>query len=235
MIKNKLTPSKNLLVNRFEYPGLQRVTNSEGKREYTDGTCASVPSVTTVLDKTADKSHLIKWRQRVGEQEAARITKEAAGLGTLLHDSLEKYLLGETVEFGSNLVHNLAARMAEQIIDNGISNIDEIWGCEVGLVAQDLYAGTADCIGVYKGKPAVIDFKNSKKIKKREWIEDYFLQCALYSQAHNEMFGTDIQQLVILMADREGNFGEFIATGDEYEHYLKKANLRLAKYYELDL
>lgn len=220
-------------MEKFQYPGLQRVTNSEGKREYTDGTCASVPSVTTVLDKTADKTHLIKWRQRVGEQEAARQTREAAGLGTLLHNSLEKYLLGESVQFGGNLVHTLAARMAQQIIDNGISNLDEIWGLEIGLIAKDLYAGTADCVGVYKGKPAIVDFKNSKKIKKREWIEDYFLQGTAYAEAHNEMYGTDINQVVILMACREGNFAEFVVQGDEFEEYRTKWALRLAKYYRL--
>lgn len=189
--------------------------------------------MTTVLDKTADKTHLIKWRQRVGEQEAARQTKEAAGLGTLLHDSLEKYLLGETVEFGGNLVHTIAARMAAQIIDNGIVNVDEIWGCEVGLIAKDLYAGTADCVGVYKGKPAVIDFKNSKKIKKREWITDYFLQGTAYSEAHNEMYGTNIETVVILMADREGNFAEFVVEGDEFQEHRTLWAKRLAKYYNL--
>lgn len=189
--------------------------------------------MTTILDRTADKTHLIKWRNRIGHQEAARQTKEAAGLGTLLHTSLEKYLLGETIEFGGNLVHTLAARMTQQIVDHGISRIDEIWGLEVGLIAKDLYAGTADCVGVYNGKPAIIDFKNSKRIKKREWITDYFLQGTAYSMAHNEMYQTDIQQVVILMADREGEFAEFVIEGDEYEEHKVIWAHRVAGYYNL--
>lgn len=228
-----ISPAHSLLVEKFTYPGLKRVTNSKGKREYTDGTSASVPSVTTVLDKTADKTHLIKWRQRVGEQEANRQTKEAAGLGTLLHNSLEKYLLGETIQFGGNLVHTIAARMAQQIIDNGISKVDEIWGLEVGVIAKDLYAGTTDCVGVYNGEPAIIDFKNSKKIKKREWITDYFCQGCAYATAHNEMYGTDIKQVVILMADREGKFAEFIVRDDEFDEYNTLWAKRVAQYYNL--
>ena len=220
-------------MEKYQYPGLKRITNSQGKREYTDGTCASVPSVTTVLDRTADKTHLIKWRQRIGTEEANRQTKEAAGLGTLLHNSLEKYLLGETISFGGNLVHTMASRMAQRIINDGISNMDEIWGLEVGLIAKDLYAGTADCVGMYQGEPAIIDFKNSKRIKKREWITDYFCQGCAYAIAHNEMYGTDINQVVILMADREGEFKDFIIKGDEFEEYAAKWAERLAKYYNL--
>jgi hypothetical protein len=224
-------PLRTYLVNKYQYPSLRRVTGPEGYRTYTDGKSAPVASVTTILDRTADKTHLDAWRQRVGHDEAQRQVSEAAGLGTLLHNQLEKYLLGETIQFGGNLGHQIVGRMAGQIISKGLCHVDEIWGCEVGVINPELYAGTTDAVGVYKGRESIIDFKNSKKIKRRDWIEDYFCQTALYGEAHNQMTGSDIRQAVILMADREGNFAEFIIADDEYAHYLNQAAKRLARYY----
>jgi hypothetical protein len=171
------------------------------------------------LDKTADKSFLYEWRKRIGHEEAARQTREAAAIGTILHNQLEQYILGNEISFGSNLIHQIAGRMADRIINQGLTHVDEVWGCEVGLIAPDAYAGTTDCVGLYRGRPSIIDFKNSKKIKKREWITDYLLQGVAYSIAHNEMFDTDIRQVVILMADRQGEFCEYILADEEFDQY----------------
>lgn len=230
-----MRPDRRLLVNKYHYQPLVRKTLECGTRHYQWGEHAPVPSVTTILDKTADKSFLIEWRKRVGEDQAALISKESASIGTLLHNQLEKYILGQEIQFGSNLIQQLVGKMAEQMISNGISKIDEVWGCEAGVFAPDLYAGTTDCVGLYKGQPSIIDFKTSKKIKQRDWIEDYFLQGIFYSEAHNIMFDTNIKQVVILMVDREGECAEFIISGDEYDHYHKLAMIRLAQYYEISI
>lgn len=220
-----------MIVNKYTYPNLKRIQTPAG-RQYTDGQGNPVPSVTTVLSETGDKTALIAWRKRVGESEAQRISTESAGLGTKVHNALEKYSLGESWDtFGNNHISMMARNMTNAMIDQGFSNVDELYGIEVGLLAKDLYAGTADAIGMHNGEEAIIDFKTAKKIKKREWIEDYFLQGCAYALAHNEMFSTEISKVVILMVDRDANFAEFVIEGDEFEKYCHLWAERLADYY----
>jgi genome maintenance exonuclease 1 len=221
-----------MLVEKFTYPTLKRVTAKSGQRQYTGDDNQPVPSVTTVLSETGDKTALINWRKRVGDAEATRISSEAAGLGTKVHNAIEKYILKEEWDtFGNNHVSVLAKTMTTMMVENGLTKIDELWGVEVGLIAAGLYAGTSDAIGVYEGEDAIIDFKTAKKIKKREWIEDYFMQGCAYALAHNEMMGTEIRKVVILMVDREGKFAEFTIKGEEFDEYCDKWAGRLADYY----
>jgi len=223
-----------MLVEKYEYPTLKRVTAKSGQRQYTGEDNKPVPSVTTILSDTGDKTALIAWRKRVGEEEANRVSREAAGLGTKVHNALEKYVLGETWEItGNNLISIMAKQMVDKMVRDGMSQIDELWGVEVALISEGLYAGTSDAIGMWNGKPAIIDFKTAKKIKKREWIEDYFMQGCAYALAHNEMFGTNIKQVAILMIDREGKYADFVINGDEFEEYCNKWAMRLADYYSL--
>ena len=219
-----------MLKNKFDYPALRRVQTKQG-RQYVGEDQKPVPSVTTILSDTGDKTALIAWRKRVGEEEANRISKESAGLGTKVHNALEKHILGETVEFGNNMVSVMAKDMSEAMINEGFTNIDELWGVEVGLIAEGLYAGTSDAIGIYEGEDAIIDFKTAKKMKKREWIDDYFMQGCAYALAHNEMFDTDIKKVAILMVDRDSNFKDFVIEGKEFEEYCDKWSDRLADYY----
>ncbi len=220
-----------MLKSKYDYPNLKRIQTKQG-RQYVGNDDNPVPSVTTVLGDTGDKTALIAWRKRVGEAEATRISTESAGLGTKVHNALEKFILQEDYEIkGNNHISIMAKNMVSEMIDNGLSNVDELYGVEVGLIAQGLYAGTADGIGMYEGRESIIDFKTAKKIKKREWIEDYFLQGCAYALAHNEMFGSDIKQVVILMVDREGNFAEFIIRDDEFEKYCDIWGKRLGDYY----
>ena len=221
-----------MLIAKYEYPTLQRKTQTNGKRQYVGDDSIPVPSVTTVLSETGDKTALINWRKRVGDAEATRISSEAAGLGTKVHNAIEKYILKEEWDtFGNNHVSVLAKTMTTIMVENGLTKIDELWGVEVGLIAAGLYAGTSDAIGVYEGEDAIIDFKTAKKIKKREWIEDYFMQGCAYALAHNEMMGTEIRKVVILMVDREGKFAEFTIKGEEFDEYCDKWAGRLADYY----
>lgn len=219
-----------LLTEKIQYKKLERVTTAEG-RKYVGDDNVPVPSVTTVLDKTSDKTALIAWRKRVGEAEANRVSKESAGLGTKVHDALEKHILGEQVTFGNNMVSVMAKDMSELMIKEGFANVDEVWGTEIGLIAKGLYAGTTDCIGVHNGEDAIIDFKTSKKIKKEEWIEDYYLQCCAYAMAHNEMYGTNIKKGVILMVSRDVKFKEFVIEGARFEMYCDLWTQRLEEYY----
>ena len=221
---------KKMLKEKYSYPDLKRIQTPQG-RKYVGEDNDPVPSVTTILSDTGDKTALIAWRKRVGEAEATRISTESAGLGTKVHNALEKYILGEEWNtFGNNHVSVLAESMTKSMID-GMDLVDELYGVEVGLIAKGLYAGTSDAIGMYEGTESIIDFKTAKKMKKREWIDDYFMQGCAYALAHNEMFGSNIKKVVILMVDRDSNFKDFIIEGEEFDKYCGMWAERLADYY----
>jgi genome maintenance exonuclease 1 len=201
--------------------------------------------VTTILDKTKPeekKQALQNWRKAVGEQRAQQITTEAANRGTRMHAYLESYILqNEMKELPTNPYAHPSWFMAAEVILKGLQNVDEFWGCEVPLYYSGLYAGTTDCIAVWKGKPAILDFKQTNKPKKREWIEDYFLQLAAYAQAHNHTYGTDIRDGVILMAAQpklleDGTYTtpeylEFEVSGEEFDHWTEQWTKRVELYY----
>jgi len=214
--------------NKYTYPSLERVDLEIG-RHYLDSNNNPVPSVTTVLSATSkSKDGIAQWRNRVGDAEADRIVKQSTDIGSSVHDSIEKYLNGDLWDIFENTENEfIAKKIAHKFINDGLKNITEIWGLEVGLVLDNLYAGTADCIGEYNSIPTLIDFKTSKKIKKRDWIEDYFLQGCAYANAHNVMFGSDIQQIVILMVDRDLVFQEFIVRPNEFKILTNKWKRRL--------
>jgi len=214
------------VITKFAYKPLQR-TDGEGGRRYIVGEERTLPSVTTVLSKTKDMTHLKLWMERVGEVEANRIKTEASGIGNSMHKNLENFILGEAMT-GSFLSKTLA----NVIVKQGLTKVDEIWGTEVGVYASGLYAGTTDLVGVHEGAPAIMDFKNSLKDKKKEWIEDYFMQLAAYAMAHNEMYGTEINKGVVMIATREAKYQEFIIEGDEFTHYSTKWAEKLCAYYE---
>jgi len=232
ILPNKISQECLMLLNeKIEYKKLDRTTTPTG-RMYVGDDNVPVPSVTTVLDKTADKTALIAWRKRVGNAEATRVSTEAAGLGTKVHNALEKYILGEDYEIkGNNFVSILARDMTNLMINEGFTGVEEVWGTEIGLIAKGLYAGTTDCVGMHGGEEAIIDFKTSKKIKPTKWVQDYFLQCCAYAMAHNEMYGTNIRKGVILMVSRDVELKEYIIEGEEFDNYCLEWTKRLEKYY----
>lgn len=233
-----------MIVQRYDYKPLDRTT-LDGKRHYClpDGT--KVPSVTTILDKTKPeekKQALANWKKRVGEQQAQQIVTEAANRGTRMHAYLESYVLnGDMKELPSNPYAHPSWFMAAEVILKGLVHVDEYWGSEVPLYYSGLYAGTTDCIGVWKGKPAILDFKQTNKPKKREWIEDYFLQLVAYAEAHNNTYGTNIQDGVILMCAQPKlledstystpEYQEFTIEGDEFAHWKQEWLKRVELYY----
>jgi len=215
---------------KYTYNTLKRV-ESNGQRLY-ETPMGKVASVTTILDKTADKTALLEWRKRVGDTEANRISKEAAGLGTLMHTHLENYVLGQERPKGNNVVQEMARSMADTMIDEAFCDIEEVWGIEASLYYPGLYAGTSDMIGVHKGTPAIIDHKTSNKPKKREWITDYFLQTCAYALAHNEVHGTDIRKCVINIIDRDANLQPFVIEGTEFDHFCEEWTKRVDQFYK---
>ena len=219
------------MINKFEYPKLERVDTDIG-RHYLDSDNKPVPSVTTVLSGTSkSKDGLIQWRNRVGDKEADRIIKQSTDIGTAVHEAIEKFLNKEDWDdFDNSSDQILAKSISNKFIRDALNGITEIWGLEVGLILDNLYAGTADCVGIYKDIPTLIDFKTAKKIKKRDWIEDYFLQGCAYANAHNVMFGTDIQQIVILMVDRNLIFQEYIVRPTEFSYLTRKWKNRLIEF-----
>jgi genome maintenance exonuclease 1 len=191
-----------MIIPKYNYAPLDRTT-VEGKRHYCLPDGSKVPSVTTILDRTKPeeaKQKLREWKDRVGHERAQQITTEAATRGTRMHTYLERYVKNDDIgDFPTNPFAQPSWFMAAQVILEGLGNVDEYWGCEVPLYYSGLYAGTTDCVGMWKGQPAIMDFKQTNKPKKREWIDDYFLQLAAYAAAHNETHGTDIKTGVILM------------------------------------
>jgi len=220
-----------LVKNKYEYPILERVDTEIG-RHYLDSNNKPVPSVTTVLSGTSkSKDGLIQWRNRIGEEEAERIIKQSTDIGTAVHEAIENYLNGKSWDnFEETHDQLLAQKISAKFIKDGLKGITDIWGLEVGLLLDNLYAGTADCVGEFDGTPTLIDFKTAKKIKKREWIEDYFLQGCAYANAHNVMFGTKIEQIVILMVDRNAIFKEFIVRPTEFNFLTRKWKNRLIEF-----
>lgn len=233
-----------MIINRYNYTPCDRTT-IDGKRHYCLPDGSKVPSVTTILDKTKSEESrqaLANWRKAVGEQKAQQITTEAANRGTRMHSYLESYVLSDDMKpLPTNPYAHPSWFMAAEVILKGLCNVDEFWGVEVPLYYSGLYAGTTDCLGLWKGRPAIMDFKQSNKPKKREYIGDYFLQLCAYAQAHNNMHGTEINQGVILMAVQPKmqpdntystpEYLEFVIEGDEFAHWSNEWNKRVELYY----
>jgi genome maintenance exonuclease 1 len=222
------------LIRKYDYPSSTRAS-IEGLRHYNvDGSTERLPSVTTVLGETQESSKrdsLQRWRERVGVEEARRITQAAAARGTAMHLYLEKYCLGEGY-LDLTDTGNVAKHMAECIVDKGIDNrLTEIYGNEATLYYPGLYAGSVDLVGQLDGKITIIDFKQTNKPKQREWIGDYFLQMAAYGMAHDAVYDTTIEQGVILMCSKDLYYQEFKIEGEEYRQAKHEFLRRLDKFY----
>lgn len=219
---------------KFNYVKINRIDTPEGRRYATpDG--EKLPSVTTILDATKSeesKKALNEWRKRMGPVKAQQITTEAAGRGTRMHKWIEDYIkTGELGVPGSNPYSQQSHKMADSIIRQGLVNCSEYWGTEVPLYFPKVYAGTTDLVGVHNGEPAIMDHKQSNKLKKREWIDDYFVQLAAYATAHNEVHGTNIRKGVIFMCTADNIYQEFIIEGAEFDSWVDKWFKRVEQYY----
>lgn len=235
-----------LLQPKFNYSKLTR-DESPGKRLYSCPDGSKVPSVTTILDKTKSaeaREALANWKKAVGEKKAQEIVTEAAGRGTRMHKFLEDYIKGETLkETVSNPYAQQSLIMARKVIKDGFPLISEVWGSEVPLYFPELYAGTTDCCGIHDGEEAILDFKQTNKPKKLEWIDDYFLQLTAYALAHNEVHGTNIRKGVIMMCVRppeiepgvwgEPEYQQFILESSDFDMWTNRWCDRVSEYYKL--
>ena len=218
------------IIKKYNYADLKRQDGAT--RLYLTPEGESLPSVTSVLGKTKDKSFLKQWRARVGEKEAEKIIANSAQIGTALHLYIEHYVnkhaYKDLTEIGIQ-----AGKMAQVIIDHdeGLKKVSEVWGSEVHLYYPGKYAGTTDMIGVYDGRPTIIDFKQTNRPKKREWVQDYLMQLAAYAMAHNKLFDTEIDQGVVLMCSRDLLFQKFELKGENFvragDTFMKKLDLYL--------
>jgi genome maintenance exonuclease 1 len=223
-----------MIIEKFKYTPLERKT-IDGSRRYLTPDGEKLPSVTTILDFTKSeesKKALHNWRKRVGVQKAQEITTEAAGRGTRMHKWLEDYIKTDKIgDPGSNPYSQQSHQMAQHIIQQGLAKCNEYWGTEVPVYFPKVYAGTTDLVGIHDGIESIMDFKQTNKPKKREWIDDYFIQLCAYAQAHNEIHGTSIRKGVILMCSSDYQYQEFIIEGTEFDHWTDQWFKKVEQYY----
>jgi genome maintenance exonuclease 1 len=230
---------------RFNYQPIPRET-VDGRRLYATPDGKRLPSVTTILEATKPEEKrqaLQNWRNRVGHAQAQAITTEAANRGTRMHKYLEDYTkTGAIAEAGSNPYSQQSHVMAAKVIAEGLCNVSEFWGYEVPLYFPGIYAGTTDAAGIHLNEQSILDYKQTNRPKRREWIEDYFLQLCAYAEAHNAVHGTQIPKGVVLMCvkpemDDQGNlttepeYQEFVISGMEFEMYRQLWWQRVEQYY----
>ena len=234
---------------KFQYEPLVR-QNVNGKRQYNTPDNNRVPSVTTILDATKPQEKvqaLNEWRQRVGVEKAQAITTQAANRGTKMHTYLENWVRNGSIgQKPGNPFHLASYQMADSVVQQGLVNCQEFWGVEVPLYFPQVYAGTTDCVGIHQSQESIIDFKQTNKAKKREWIDDYFVQLCAYAEAHNELYGTKIKKGVVLMCvkpalDEQMNmvsqpeYQEFVLEGREFEKYRDLWWKKVEQYYLLNM
>jgi genome maintenance exonuclease 1 len=219
-------------VERYQYKNCKQINDPvTRKRVYLTPDGESLPSVTTILSATKDMTHLNEWKKRVGIENAQRITTEAAGVGTAMHANLERFLIGEQRQPGNNVVHVQANKMADQIIEQGLKDVDEVWAMEQSLYFPGLYSGTTDLVCIYKGKPCIADYKQTNKPKKAEWVEDYYLQLMAYMLAHNEIYGTDMREGHIFMCSRDFQYQQFDLEPADFNKYQDMWLNKVEEYY----
>jgi len=203
----------------YEYPSSVRSLIKD-ERHYDIGS-EKLPSVTTILAATQSdekRASLLKWKEKVGDFKADEIKNQAASRGTSMHSYLEHHINGGGLLDLSNEGRE-AESMAKTIIDKGLGDLQEIWGSEVTLYYPGLYAGATDLCGIYQGRDSIVDYKQSNKPKREEWIEDYKLQLAAYASAHDYVYKTNIEQGVILMVTPDNFFQRFIINGSQFREY----------------
>jgi len=203
----------------------------QGSRIY-DVAGYRLPSVTTVLGKTKNQQFLKDWKAKVGEAEAERIKNLSSKRGTSMHKFLEHYILGTGYDDLTGLGQE-AKSMAEKIIEIGLAPVEEYYGSEVTMYYPGLYAGSTDLVCSHNGVDAIVDFKQANRPKKREWIEDYYLQIAAYAMAHDYVHKSAIQKGVIMICTPDLYYQEYVIEGPELRQYKHKFLKRLDMYHEL--
>jgi hypothetical protein len=199
--------------NKYQYKKFSR-QEENGQRTYNVDN-KKIPSVTTILSATKsqeDIDSLRRWRDRIGDEAARKTTIDAARRGTEMHYVLEQYINGQGY-FNLSEEGAKARLMAHKIIEN-MQALEIIYGNEVSLHYEELYAGATDLIGIHGGKPTIIDFKQSNKLKQRNYVEDYYYQIAAYALAHEKNYGP-IDKGLIAICTKDLVYQEFILDKDD--------------------
>ena len=218
--------------NKYTYiRGKQLTDPGSGTRVY-DIVGTRLPSVTTILGATKNQDFIKKWKAKVGEQEADRIKNHSSNRGTCMHKFLEHYVLG-TGCVDLTRIGQEARPMADKIIEIGLAPVEEYYGSEVMLHYPGLYAGSTDLVCLHNGKETIVDFKQANRPKKQEWIEDYYLQIAMYAMAHDYVYGSKIEQGVIMVCTPDLYYQEFKTEGADLRAWKHKALKRIDMYNEL--
>ena len=218
--------------NKYSYiQGKQITDHATGIRFY-DFTGVRLPSVTTVLAKTKNQEYLNAWKNRVGHEKAESIKNLSSKRGTAMHKFLESHIqdtgYDDLTEIGCQ-----AKPMAEKIMEMGLTPISEYYGSEVMLHYPGLYAGSTDLVCMHNGMETIVDFKQSNRPKKEEWVEDYYLQISAYAMAHDAYYGSEIRQGVIMICTPDLYYQEFRITDQELRSWKHKFLKRLDHYHEL--
>ena len=215
---------------KYTYVDASRIED-QGTRLY-DVNGSRLPSVTTILGATKDQQFLKEWKAKVGETEADRIKNLSSRRGTSMHKFLEHYVQGtgydDLTEIGQK-----AKAMAEKVIDVGLTPVEEIYGSEVTLYYPGLYAGSTDLVCVHNGKDSIVDFKQSNRPKREDWIDDYKMQIAAYAMAHDYVHNSKIEQGIIMVCTPDLYYQEFVVSGAELRQWKHKFLKRLDMYYDL--
>ena len=208
-----------------------RQINEDGGRIY-DVAGYRLPSVTSILSRTKDQGFLKDWRKKIGDKEADRIMNLSSVRGTAMH----KYLESHIQEIGYEDLTDTgrqAKSMAEKVIEIGLAPVDEYYGSEVTMYYPGLYAGQTDLVCMHNGEDTIVDFKQANRPKKKEWIEDYYLQIAAYAMAHDYVHKSKINKGVIMVCTPDLYYQEFVITGAELRQYKHKFLKRLDMYHDL--
>ena len=218
------------LKEKYTYIDAARI-EEHGTRLY-DINGARLPSVTTILARTKDQQFIKDWKAKVGEQEADRIKNLSSIRGTAMHKFLEHYILGTGYDDLTALGQEAKA-MAKKIINVGLAAVEEWYGSEITLYYPGLYAGSTDLVCLHNDMETVVDFKQSNRPKKIEWIEDYFMQIAAYCMAHDYVYNSQIKQGVIMICTPDLYYQEFKISGPELRQWKHKFLKRLDMYHDL--
>ena len=216
--------------NKYTYVDSTRIED-HGTRLY-DVNGARLPSVTTILGRTKNQQFLKDWKAKVGEQEAERIKNVSSSRGTSMHKFLENYITGVGYD-DLTAIGQEAKAMAQKVIDVGLTPVEEYFGSEVTLYYPGLYAGSTDLVCLHNSMETVVDFKQANRPKKKEWIEDYYLQIAAYAMAHDYVHNSNIEQGVIMVCTPDLYYQEFVVSGAELRRYKHSFLKRLDMYHDL--
>ena len=215
---------------KYSYVSASRIED-QGTRLY-DVNGTRLPSVTTKLGATKDQQFLKEWKAKVGEAEADRIKNLSSRRGTAMHKFLEHYILGTGYDDLTELGQKAKA-MAKKVIDIGLTPVEEYYGSEVTLYYPGLYAGSTDLVCVHNGKDSIVDFKQSNRPKREDWIDDYKMQIAAYAMAHDYVHNSKIEQGIIMVCTPDLYYQEFVVSGAELRQWKHKFLKRLDMYYDL--